>query len=120
VAIADPISVDIGAGAVSLPRIGFGQTSGIFQSADTKLKVTFSHATGKRIRSVARLDVNKIAPDPLFPAQNTPYSMAMYVVVDVPLVGFSQADQQGVYTGLTGMLNATSYATLIKFLALQT
>jgi len=65
---------------------------------------------------VARLDFRKTAPDPLYPAQNTPFNMSCYVVVDVPKVGFSVTEQKQIVDALTGYLTATSGAATTPLL----
>jgi hypothetical protein len=112
---ADPQSFDFGAGAVSFNRISAGINSGAFQLLDGTKKFTVSHAYGKRVRRVARLDWRKIAPDPLQPATNVPYTMSCYVVLDVPVDGFSVAEQKALWTGLYGNLNASTGANFDKF-----
>jgi hypothetical protein len=59
---------------------------------------------------------SKVAPDPLFPAQNTPYSMSTTLVVDVPPVGYTVAEAKAVVDGLIAQLNASSGALITKLL----
>jgi len=117
--LADPQSVNVGAGAVSLPRVGIGPSSGLFQDTTGNLKFKIEHTVGKRIRRVVRLDIRKTAADVLFPAQNAPYNMAVYTVFDLPLVGFSGADQVSAYTGYAAMLAASSYLIIGKVLGAE-
>jgi hypothetical protein len=78
--------------------------------------MTISHSYGKRTRRQIRIDHQKTAVDPLIPAQNKPYSMSYYVVVDVPPVGYSVADQIKILKGLFTNLAATTDANYTKFL----
>lgn len=112
----DPQSVDVGAGAVSLPRVGSGLGEGTFTSNDGLVKLSIKNAYGKRTRRTIRLDVDKIAADPLISAQNIRYSMSAYLVIDTPLTGFTVAQAQDVVEGLTGLLSASSGAALTKLL----
>lgn len=115
-AFADPQSVTISGSANSLPRVSSGTNAGGFSTSDGNLKETVSSSYGKRIRRSIRLDFSKVAPDPLFPAQNTPYSMSTYIVVDVPTVGFTVAEQKAVIDGLTLYLTASSGARVTQLL----
>jgi len=112
---ADPQSVTIGS-ALSLPRIGSGLNSGVFQTADGLAKMSVTHVNGKRNRHTARIDLAKVAADPLIAAQNLRYSASFYVVLDVPTVGFSVGEQISLITGLTGNMAATSNANWTKFI----
>lgn len=112
---ADPQSLTIGS-ALSLPRIGAGLNSGVFQTADGLVKMSLLHNLGKRTRHTVRVDLAKVAADPLNAAQNLRYSMSGYFVLDVPPVGFSVAEQINLVTGLTGNLAASTNANWTKFI----
>lgn len=115
-AFADPQSVTVVGGAASLPRISSGVNTGTFQSADANTKLTLTHSYGKRIRRTARLDLRKIAADPLSTAYNAQYSMSAYMVIDVPLLGYTTADEVTNVAGLCGWFTATTNANLTKLL----
>jgi hypothetical protein len=111
---ADPQSLTIGT-ALSLPRIGTGLNTGVFQTSDGLVKYSVSHVNGKRNRHTARVDLAKVAADPLNAAQNLRYSMSGYFVLDVPPVGFSVTEQINLITGLTGNMAAATNANWTKF-----
>lgn len=114
---ADPQSVTVNAVAQTLPRIGQGLSSGIFQKDDGGYKLTVSHTViGGRNRRVIRLDGYKIATDPLVPATNAPYRMGAWLVVDVPKVGYTITEQGYVVNGLLAYLSASSYAKVTQLL----
>lgn len=115
-AFADPQSVTINAVANSLPRVGSGNNSGSFSKDDGNVKLSLSHAYGKRTRRTVRLDHRKVAADPLVAAQNLQYSMSCYIVVDVPPVGYTPAEAKQVVDGFLANLQASSGANLVKFL----
>lgn len=71
---------------------------------------------GRRNRRSYRFVHSKIVPDPLFPAQNTPYSMSFIVTVDVPKTGYSVAEQKAVVDGVLANLQASSGANITKLL----
>lgn len=113
----EPQSVTIApAAAASLPRVSTGDNSGVFKTADAAIKVILTHTNGKRVRHTARIEHQKTAPDPLFPSQNTPYSMSFYIVVDAPAVGYTVAEQKAVVDGFLANLQATSGANITKLL----
>jgi len=113
---ADPQSVTISGTAVSLPRTSSGVRQGEFTSADGNVVFSVAHTNGKRIRRTSKITHRKVAPDPLMPAVNTPYSMSFYIVADVPIVGYSVAEQKAVIDGYLANLQATSGANITKFL----
>lgn len=117
-AFADPQSITINSVATSLPRTGSTINSGTFQKDDGTVKMTVSHALNKRARRTIRVDHTKVVPDPLFPSQNKPVSMSVYIVVDTPPVGggYSNADIKYVVDALTGYLSASSGAKVTQLL----
>lgn len=112
----DPQSITINAVANSLPRVSTNGTGSGYATSDGNIKLSVSHAYNKRTRRVARIDQKKTAQDPLFPAQNAPYNMACYLVVDVPPTGFSVTEQKQLVDGLTAWLTATSGSNVTKLL----
>jgi hypothetical protein len=115
-AYADPQTVTISAVANSLPRTSTRDNSGTFTKDDGTVKVVVSSLYGKRVRRTARIDHKKVAPDPLFPAQNSPYSMSFYVVADVPVTGYTVAEQKAVIDGFVTWLSASSGANITRLL----
>lgn len=115
-AYADPQSVDVGAGPVSLPRTGSGLNTGSFKSNDGHTALSVASQYGKRTRRTIRLDHSKIAPDPLISSQDVLYSMSSYIVVDTPLTGFTVAEAKLVVEGLTTLLTASTGAAITKLL----
>ncbi len=112
----DPQSVTISGSAISLPRVNSAPNASTYQSSDGAVRELFNSIYGKRNRRVARIEHSKYAADPLFPAQNTPYSMSCYLTVDVPKVGYTVAEQKAVIDGFIAQLNATSGALITKLL----
>lgn len=114
-AFADPQSVTINAVANTLPRISSGENRGVFQKDDGTVKMTVSHSYGKTTRRVVRLDHSKIAVD-VFTADNARFSMAAYLVVDVPTTGYTVAEQKQIVDALTSFLTASSGAKVTQLL----
>jgi hypothetical protein len=113
---ADPQTVTISATPHTLARVASGQNTGSFQKDDGSIRVSVSSQYGKRNRRTIRIDHSKYAADPLFPAQNTPYNMAFYLVVDVPKVGYTIAEQKAVIDGFLTNLQASTGANITKLL----
>jgi len=116
VALTDPQSITINAVANSIPRVSTDRNASTYTSADGNLKFTVSHSYGKRTRRAVRIDSRKTAADPLFPAQNAPYSSSVTLVVDAPLTGYTVTELKQIVDGLTAWTTATSGANLTKFL----
>lgn len=112
---ADPQSVTIGS-VLSLPRLGTGLGTGVFQTSDGLVKYSLTQVNGKRNRRTARIDLKKVAADPLNAAQNLNYSMSCYFVLDVPPIGFTVTEQLNMITGLTGNMSASTNANWTKFI----
>lgn len=110
----DPQSINIGAGAVSLPRVSVGQNTSTYCSSDGNLQLLVANSYAKRTRRTARLNVKKTAADPLFPAQNAPYSMSYYMVWDVPTIGFTSTECVAIAGGLLANLQAATNLNLTK------
>jgi len=115
-AFADPQSVTINSIAKSLPRTSNGLDSGAFTKDDREVKLTVSHAYGKRNRRQIRLDHQKLTADVMDSSVNTLYSMGVYLVVDVPTAGYTLAEQKQVVDGLTAYLTASSGARVTQLL----
>lgn len=115
-AFADPQSVTINAVANSLPRISSGVNTGVFQKDDSLVKLSVSHQNGNRIRRQLRLDHAKVGADPFLSGVNAKYSMSTYLVIDVPLVGYTIAEQKQVVDGLTAYCTASTGARITQLL----
>jgi len=112
----DPQSVTINAVAQSLNSTLRGPTTSGFAKDDGNVKLTVSHASGKRNRHTIRLDHRKIAADPLTTALNLEYSTSVYMVVDVPKIGYTVAEAKQIVDALTAYLTASSGAKVTSLL----
>jgi len=114
---ADPQTVTINAIANTLNRTAFGTDSGSFSKDDRNVQLKISHSyTGSRVRRLVRIDHRKIAADPLVATQNLNYQMNAYLVMDVPLIGYTVAEAKQPVDGLLTWLTATSGANITKLL----
>jgi len=116
-AFSDPQSVTVNAVAQSMPRTSSGSDRGAFKKDDGTYTLSISHDYGsKATRRLIRLDNFKVAPDPLFPAQNTPYQAAVHLVVTEPPVGYTNAELKLIVDGFLAYLTASSGAMITKLL----
>lgn len=113
---ADPQSLTINAIANSVPRISASDRSATYSSADGNLVFTISHQLSKkRMRHLVRIDQRIIAIDPLN-SVNTQQKAAVYMVIDEPEVGFTDAQ----LTYLVDALKAwATNANVAKVLGLE-
>lgn len=115
-AFSDPQTVTINAVAQTLPRTSSGVDAGVFTKDDGNVKLSVSHNYGKRIRRTVRLEHSKVAPDPLISSTNIKYGMTAYLVIDVPVTGYSVTEAKQIVDGLTAYLTATSGARVTQLL----
>nr|QDH88704.1 MAG: hypothetical protein H4BulkL23319e1256_000002 [Leviviridae sp.] len=113
---ADPQTVTINAIANTLPRTQAGIDAGVFSKDDGNVKLSIKDTYASRTRRLARLDIRKVASDPLATGYNKEYNMSVYLVVDHPPVGFSIAEIKQQVDGLTLWLTASSGANVTKLI----
>lgn len=119
-ALADPQPLVIGSSTANLNRISSGSNTSTYQSDDGSTKLTISHNyAGKRNRRLVRLDNVGVTEDPYNPSSNVPRSMSVYIVVDVPKLGFNTAEQTLIFKALAAYLSADDYAVIPKLLGGQ-
>jgi hypothetical protein len=116
-AFTDPQTITINAIARTLARVDV-DPQGVFYSADGLSKETIGQATsGKdRFRRLIRFDDKKIAANPFDSSLNAYYNMGVYLVVDVPSVGYTVAEQKLVVDGFLAYLTASSGAKVTQLL----
>jgi hypothetical protein len=102
--------------ATSLPRIGFGDNVGTFQTADGTVKLTVTHRNGKRSRTEVRVDHSKVTADPFVPNVNQKVGMSVYCVADRPINGYTTAEVKQIVDALTAFLTASSGANVTRVL----
>lgn len=116
----DPLAVTISGSTLSLPRISVGDDRSEYLTADSLVSCTFSHlydqGRGDRTRRMARIDVRKIAADPMKPVENVEVAMAYYVVYDLPPVGYTGIEAKAVSDGFQAALAASSGSMVTKLL----
>lgn len=115
-AYADPQTVTISAVPYTLPRVSTVKDGSTYSSDDGLIDLSVSHAYGRRTRRVLRLDHSKITSDPFIPAQNSQVSMSNYMVFDLPVVGYTNAEALAIYAGFKTAFTATSDLLITKLL----
>jgi len=110
----DPQSVTVNAVAQSLPAISRNGDSSLYQKDDATYKLTVAHQyKPARKRFTVRLDSNKVAADPLTSANNQVYSVSAYLVVDAPIVGYSNSELQQLTSALTAWLSSANILKVV-------
>ena len=102
--------------AVNLPKVSAGVNASTYRSNDGTEQITVSSSYGKRTRRTFRVDFKKIAADPFASGINREFSLSTYLVVDVPTVGFTVAEQKAVIDGMLASLSASSGAKITALL----
>lgn len=111
--LADPQSVTINAVPISLPRISMGVSESTYRSADETVQMRVSHQETKgRKRHMVRLDKTVIAADPLT-AENASQKAGVYLVIDEPSFGFTDADLDYQVDALVAWLTAANIAKVL-------
>lgn len=117
-ALADPQVIPFPYGNSSVARVASGDgTSRYRRTGDTGAfdELVISHQSGKRNRSVVRLNISELQEDPVSET-NLMNQISVYLVVDAPKVGFTQDIQRQMVAGLCGWLTASSGANTLKVL----
>lgn len=112
----DPQSITIAGVTTPLPRVSVGSNGSDYQSADGLIRLSASHAYGRRTRRVIRVDHSKITADPFIPSNNTKVSMSNYIVFDVPPAGYTNTQVKEIFDGLRTALGLSSDALITKLL----
>jgi len=115
-AFADPQSITIAAVTSPLPRVVSGSNTSEYLSSDGLIKLSASHAYGRRTRRVLRVDHSKLTADPFIPAQNVKVGMSCYLVFDIPVAGYTNTQVKDVYSGLKTIYTASTDALIDKVL----
>lgn len=114
--LSDPQSITVGGGAKSLPRTGVGSGSADYTTADGNYRLRVMQSSNSKTRRTAiSLQINKIAADPLT-AVNQRVTAQVSVAFIAPIDGFTIAELVDAFTGVSGMLNASSSAKLVQIL----
>jgi len=114
---ADPQVVTVNSVAQSMPRTGITSNRGTFTSNDGLYSLEIGQTPGRnRFRRLARFNNRKIAVDPFNAEQNQEYRMSAYLVVDVPVIGYTVAEAKLQIDGFLAYLSASSGAKITQLL----
>lgn len=114
-ALTDPLSITLDTVVIPLPRVSTGEGKSEYLSSEGLTRFSVNHNYGKRIRRAIRLDHSKYAIPPGGTEQAL-QSTSMYLVIDEPQQGFSNADLLGYWQAYKTMLAATSDSLVSKVL----
>lgn len=107
--LADPQSVTINAVATSLPRTSNGATQNVYTSGDGNVVMTVKqNVTASRFRREIRISQTKIAADPIS-TLNKSVGASVYIVVDEPKIGFSDAELGYLIDSLKAWATSANY-----------
>jgi hypothetical protein len=107
--LADPQSVTVNAVAISLPRTVASATSNTYTSADGNTSMTTRQtSTSSRFRREIRISQQKVAADPIS-ALNKQIGTSVYLVIDEPKFGFSDAELGYLIDALKAWSSSTNY-----------
>lgn len=115
-AFADPQSIKISGTTTSLPRVSTGKFESEYESADGRIDLKAASQFGKRTRRTIRVDTSKITADPFIPANNVEVGSSIYLVFDLPPVGYSSAEIKAIYDGFIEALQTGSSVLITKLL----
>lgn len=115
-ALSDPQSVTINAIANSLPRTSNVGTTSSYTKDDGTVILSIAHSNGKRNRRKSGVKHNKFSTDPYIPATNQKVGMEVYLIIDTPITGYTNAEAKQVVDGFLAWLSASSGANITKIL----
>ena len=116
-AFADPQAIKIGGTTHTLPRVFTEGRKAEYTKDDGTVSLKIETAKNRRNRQTYRADTSKITTNPFDTSQNVEVSMSAYLVVDRPLVGYTNAEALDVVKGLLEALTEGTYADVVKLLA---
>lgn len=116
-ALSDPQTVTIDGTAYTTARMPFSEKgTSRFTDPTGLVDLVILQNKGRRNRSAVRIQRTIEATDPLTSLKSNEQAV-VYLMVDRPLVGFSNADLKKMVDALTAYISAGSGANLIKVLA---
>jgi hypothetical protein len=105
---ADPQSVTVNSVAKSLPNIEKSGQASTYRMNGGDYALKISHVEAKRNRRTVRLDFQKIAADPFEPTNNLKFTGSAYLVIDAPIIGFTDTELKDNVLGLAGWLTSAN------------
>lgn len=97
--LSSPQVVTVSGVATDLNKVQVNPLSSIYSSADGTISLNVSHQkTANRLRHMAKYSKKIVAADPIS-AVNESKTASVHVVIDEPIVGFSDADLDAICAG---------------------
>ncbi|DAD51670.1 coat protein [ssRNA phage Gerhypos.4_26] len=119
-ALTDPQKFKEVAGTeVTAPRVSTGDFKSVYETSDglNVLTISTQESGSNRKRHLVRIDVSKLANNPLEETKKQTFSMSVYLVIDRPSVaGFTVSEAKKLVEGLSGLLSASSFSLVEKLL----
>lgn len=119
-ALTDPQKFkEVKAEEVTAPRVSSGDFKSIYETSDgfNTLTVSTQENGSNRKRHLVRIDVSKLANNPLEETKKQTFSMSAYLVIDRPAAaGYTVEEAKKLVEGLVGLLSASSYSLTTKVL----
>lgn len=109
-----PQTVTISTVATDLNRISSKETSSSYVSSTGELSLDVSHQTTKaRKRHLMKVTKTIIAADPIT-AVNAEYSASVHIVIDEPIIGFSDTDLDAIAAGLKAWASSANILAVLS------
>lgn len=118
-ALSDPQSIVIGANTRTLARTSTQPSESVYTDLDNGVAFKAANTVAKRRQSMIRVDLSKIAADPLT-AVNQRVSSGVYLVIDAPLSGYTRTELKELVVALATWVTAGTNANLLKVLGEET
>jgi hypothetical protein len=111
--LTSPIVITVDTVNTDCHKITEEKSSSLYSSTDGNLSLKVSHQESKnRTRHMARIDSKVLAEDPLT-AVNQYQSAGVYIVIDEPLYGFTDAEIENQVTALKDFLTSANIAAML-------
>lgn len=116
--LTEPITLTVNAVAKNLPAVSREPEASVYRSEDgveanlfRQVKVSHQH-TSQRHRRLVRLDLTRIAADPLT-SDNMNVSASVYLVIDEPLSGWTDTELDYEVQALFGFLSTSNVGKIL-------
>jgi len=108
-------TVTLSGGSTGFSLISVEGQKSIYRDSTGDIEIVVNHQEAKRNRRTLRLNVRDITADPFVPAENVEVSYSAYLVVDMPVAGFANADVETDVNGLmTWLAASTNFAQILN------
>jgi hypothetical protein len=106
---ADPQTVTVDAVAQTLATISRDNMKSTYREDNGEYELVISHQEkGTRDRRTVRLNRKRLSADPFIPAVNVENTHSVYLVIDVPIAGYTAAEIDDDVAGLTLWLTSAN------------